>query len=770
MRFPIAGLVLGLLMRSAWAFAAPTSAAEDAGGRPQFDGIPYPPKTAGAFDVDAFFRAMLMTTGPVKDMRTFCEVRKETILVAGERLAELLGDPAAEKRMTPSDFFQARYVWASVESSQGRMDLAIRHWEDAYRVASKHLPGSVPMMQEVLGTAHLHKAEMDNGIFQRPGDRCLFPPPAGRRQRPLVKPQDALKAIDYFTKYLEAKPDDLAVRWLLNLSYRLMGRYPTDVPRRHLIPPSAFASKQDIGRFVDVAPAAGIGAKAFEAGGVVVDDFENRGQFDIVTAGYEPCDRLHYYRNNGDGTFTDRSVASGLGKVYGGLHIVQADFDNDGCMDILVPRGAWLTPMPIALLKNGCNGTFTDVTAKAGLTDRMFATQAVVWADIDSDGWLDLFVGDEQGPSQLYRSRRDGTFENVSRAAGVDRVAFTKGVTAADYDQDGDPDIYVSNIRGDNWLYRNNGDRTFTEVGQKAGVGRSFASFATWFFDYDNDTWPDILVNSAYASVDQALRSHLGLPRAAKPMKLYRNAGDGTFRDVTAAVSLDKTFMPMGANFGDVDSDGWLDVYIGTGAPDYSSVEPKVLLRNDGGRGFVDISESAGIGDIHKGHGTAFVDFEHRGRQDIVTSMGGAVPSDAHALRLFRNPGNENDWISVRLVGTKSNRAGIGARLTLTVENQGRGRRTISRIVGSGGSFGSSPIEQQIGLGKGARIVSLEVLWPVGRARQELRDVPVNQAVEVKEGGTGWARLTRKTYRLGAARAKAPAGAPAKAGPPGASR
>ena len=259
-----------------------------------------------------------------------------------------------------------------------------------------------------------------------------------------------------------------------------LGKYPDGVPAQYLIPPSVFESKEKVGRFVDVAPAVGLNLVSM-AGGIIVDDFENNGLLDVVTSSYNVCEHMHYFHNNGDGTFTDRSAQAGLMDELGGLNMVQADYNNDGCMDILVTRGGWQWPMRMSLLRNNCNGTFTDVTREAGLSVPL-ATQTAVWADIDNDGWVDLFVGNERGPAHLFRNKGDGTFEDISHSAGVDGTAFSKGVVAADYDNDGYMDFYVSNLNGDNFLYHNNHNRTFSEVAKQAGVQAPWTSFATWFF------------------------------------------------------------------------------------------------------------------------------------------------------------------------------------------------------------------------------------------------------------------------------------------------
>jgi hypothetical protein len=252
-------------------------------------------------------------------------------------------------------------------------------------------------------------------------------------------------------------------------------------------------------------------------------------------------------------------------------------------------------------------------------------------------------------------------------------------------------------------------------------------------------------VNSYFISVDESVRTYLGLPHNAGTLKLYKNLRNGTFRDVTGEVGLDKVFMPMGANFGDIDNDGFLDIYLGNGNPSYVSLLPHVLLRNHEGKYFVDVTASSGTGELHKGHGVAFADIERRGYEDIVTETGGAVPGDRHALRLFANTADGNDWVNLKLVGVKSNRPAIGASIKLTVENEGKTTRSIFRTVGSGGSFGASPFEQHIGLGKSARILNLDIFWPASGTRQLFTEVAKNQFLEIREDSKEVKRLERQT-------------------------
>jgi tetratricopeptide (TPR) repeat protein len=686
-----------------------------------------------------------------EDAKSICELRKQSLNDAISRMKDLLanGPPPGARNPSPFDLMETHFALAQLYAYRGNLDPAIEEYKLSYELALSSVPTAIPQMEAALGIIYLHKSGMENDVFRAPGEKCLFPVRPGNAYQ---KKDDSNLAIEYFLKYLEKKPADLEVKWLLNLAYMTVGKYPSGVPEKYLLPPAAFASKEDVGRFVDVAADAGLNIFS-TAGGIIVDDFENNGLLDVVTSGFESCAPMHYFHNNGDGTFTERTKEAGLAGMVGGLNLLQTDYNNDGCLDILVLRGAWEFPQPRSLLRNNCNGTFTDVTAGSGL-EKPVSSQTAVWVDINNDGLLDLFAGNETGPTQLFLNKGDGTFEDISLSSGVGRGAdsFSKGVAADDYDNDGYVDLYVSNLTGRNFLFHNNHDKTFTEVALQAGVPGTGRGFATWFFDYDNDGFPDLFTTSYFASVDETMRTYLDLPHNAQTLRLYKNLGDGTFRDVTQEAGLDKVYMPMGANFGDIDNDGYLDIYMGTGNPSYASDVPNVLLRNHDGKYFVDVTTSSGTGELHKGHAIAFADLGNNGNEDIVTVIGGATPGDSHALRIFKNPGHDNDWITVKLVGVKTNRVAIGARIKVTVENQGQGTRSIYRTVSSGGSFGASPLQQHIGLGKSARIVSLEIDWPASKTKQVFSDVQKNQFLEITEFAKTYKQLNRKPFRLGAAK------------------
>jgi tetratricopeptide (TPR) repeat protein len=715
--------------------------------------VKYLPDVSGIAEVISALAKFPKSPGWNQDPATICRDRRESTAGFTQMMERMLApaNQPAIARYSPRQQMMAHNTLAELYASQGEMARAIAQYQIEYQMAQSQMPQALPMIELFLGTAYYHKSEMENGLFHYPGDRSIFPMPPGTAY---AKTADSQKAVQYFLKYLRQRPAELDVKWLLDLAYMTLGEYPNGVPKQFLIPPSAFASKEKVGRFVDVAPEAGI--EPFSGGGgIIVDDFENNGRLDVVTSSAPSCDHLHYFHNNGDGTFTDRSAQSGLASQFGGINLLQADYNNDGCLDILVLRGGWDLPQRMSLLRNNCHGVFTDVTAASGLAGPAPSSQTAVWADINNDGLLDLFVGNEEGPSHLYLNLGNGKFKDISHAAGVDKIATTKAVVAADYDRDGYVDFYVSNLNSPNFLYHNNHNNTFTDVAAQAGVQGDGPNFAAWFFDYNNDGWPDLFVTSYSVSVDETLRTYLGLAHHVPTLKLYKNLGNGTFEDVTSEVNLDKVFMPMGANFGDIDNDGFLDIYLGTGNPSYNSELPHVLLRNDAGKRFVDVTASSGTGELHKGHGVAFADLDRRGYEDLLEVVGGAVPGDESAFRLFENPGNQNKWINLKLVGVKSNRSAIGARIKVTVETESHGTQSFYRTVGSGGSFGASPLEQNIGLGKARRIRRIEIGWPASRTRQIFRNVAMDQFLEIREFARSYTRLVRHPFCLGGSKSKA---------------
>lgn len=399
-----------------------------------------------------------------------------------------------------------------------------------------------------------------------------------------------------------------------------------------------------------------------------------------------------------------------------------------------------------------------SVTIEAGLLS-FHPTQTAVWRDFNNDGWLDLFIGNESSdaqnmhPSELYLNNQYGTFKEVAALAGVmvsEEVGdfyYVKGVAAGDYNNDGWQDIFVSSLDGTkrNILYKNIGiDRSgipqFKDVTEQAGLGEKISSFPTWFFDYNNDGWLDIFVagylrrSNIISSITYDITAeYLGMPHTAETARLYHNNGDGTFCDVTKEVSLDRIAYAMGANFGDLDNDGYLDIYLSTGEVNFASIIPNRMFRNEQGTNFQDVTTSGGFGHLQKGHAVSFADLDHDGDQDIYVVMGGAYEGDNFQNVLFENPyQNENAWIGISLLGTKANRYGIGSRVELVVNSQGK-ERTIYRDVTSGGSFGCSPLRLQVGLGRTDRIQSLRIIWAGSGIEQKFTNVEVNQYIHIVE-------------------------------------
>ena len=452
------------------------------------------------------------------------------------------------------------------------------------------------------------------------------------------------------------------------------------MPSAYLIPPKAFESEETFPTFRNIA--ADVGLDTFNvAGSAIADDFDGDGTLDLVITTADPRGQLRFYRNE-NGTFVDRTEQAGLKGLPGGLNVIQADYDNDGDVDVLVLRGGWLLKegrYPKSLLRNNGDGTFTDVTMAAGLAKIHYPTQTAAWGDYDNDGDLDLYVGNESSetiaaPSQLFRNNGDGTFTDVAQEAGVLNNRYAKAVVWGDYNGDRWPDLYISNYKGANRLYRNNGNGTFTDVATELGVTLPTSSFPAWFWDFDNDGVLDIYVAAYSAEIADLASSALGLPVKTELAKLYRGTGNGRFEDVTARMNLARPNAPMGSNFGDLDNDGYLDFYLGTGYPGYQNLMPNVMYHNQSGTRFADVSTAGGFAHLQKGHGVVFADFDHDGDQDIFEEMGGAYTGDKAHNVFYENPGFGNHWLTLKLAGTRSNRSAIGARIRAEIVEDGTRR------------------------------------------------------------------------------------------------
>lgn len=691
---------------------------------------------------------------PVEMRQLLAEISAEALqqnpYLGQGRVAEL----RAEHDGLPDGPSQRRWALdielAREELRLGNNETAIELYLEAYTMMGQ-LGEAVPADEAHVTTfelalAYMRQAENLNCALNHTSESCILPIRGGGVHR---LPESSRAAARYLTEVVQRAPRDsllfLRARWLLNITSMTLGLYPDGIPEPYRIAPRVFESDEPFPRFSDVAPQ--LGLNSFDlAGGAIVEDFDGDGLLDVLVSTNDPSGAMHYYRNTGDGHFAERTEAAGLVGFVGGLNMTSADYDNDGDADVLVLRGGWWRAdgrHPNSLLRNDGHGHFHDVTFEAGLGEQHYPTQTAAWADYDNDGRLDLYIGNEHdqdspAPSQLFHNEGDGTFRDVTRRAGVANLRYTKGVAWGDYDGDRFPDLYVSNMGGLNRLYRNNGDGTFTDVAGKLGVTRPVAGFASWFWDYDNDGVLDLFVAS-YGGVNlppdvaMVAASFEGRPHGAELDHLYHGDGQGGFQEVSRQQNLVRATLPMGANFGDLDNDGWLDFYLGTGYPQYEALMPNVMYRNRGdGRGFADVTTNGGFGHLQKGHGVVFADLDNDGDQDVFEQLGGQYPGDGFGNVLFENPGFDNHWIKLVFVGTRSNRAGIGVRVRIDILEDGR-PRSIYRTVGGTGSFGVNPRRLEIGLGRAERIERLEVYWPSSGRRQQFDGVAVGQLLEIRE-------------------------------------
>jgi len=650
-----------------------------------------------------------------------------------------------ESAKTPEQQVIGRFNYAEQLLYAGLTQDAIREYETLIKMYGNKLTDNNKPIYEMYALAFLRQGEQQNCVQNHTASSCIVPiQPEGVHRLP----EGSSKAIKLYTQILETFPDDLQSRWLLNVAYMTLGQYPASVPAKWRIPQSVFKGDKRF-HFGDIAIKLGLDQRGV-SGGVCMEDFDNDQDLDLFVTSYLLNDQCHYYRNNGDGSFTDQTKEANLTGIVSGLNTLHCDYDNDGDRDIFILRGAWLDGgwHPNSLLRNNGDGTFTDVTIEAGLLT-FRSTQTGVWRDFNGDGWLDLFVANEssnkkgQQPCEFYLNNKNGTFTNVAQQTEMNLRGFFKAVVAGDINNDQKPDLYLSNLNGENLLFVNRttdpANPKFENISQKAGVTNPLTSFPAFFFDYDNDGFEDIFVSGYPTSLlDNAggvvLAEYLGKQAPGDYARLYHNNGNETFSDVTKAAGLNKIMFSMGNNFGDLDNDGFLDFYIGTGTPDLRSIVPNRMFHNRGGKSFEEISMD-GFAHIQKGHGIAFGDVDNDGDQDIYQVMGGAYEGDQANNIFFENPGSDNKWITVFTEGKTANRDGIGSKIIVTVKTAAGKTRKIYVTVGTGGSFGASSLRQEIGLGDAQSIESLEVRWEKpGLAPAIFQNLRLNSIVRIVEG------------------------------------
>jgi hypothetical protein len=613
----------------------------------------------------------------------------------------------------------------------------------------------------VLGIIAMRRGEIENCLECVGPSSCIFPL---AREAVHRNQEGSREAIRWFTAYLRESPRDLRVIWLLNIAYMTLGEHPQGVPREFLLPTLLFNSKTDVGRFENVASKVGFNARGPNlAGGSIFDDFNADGLPDLFTTSLDADLGASLYVNRGNGTFEDRSAAAGLGDQVYALNVSRTDFDNDGDLDVLLLRGGWERPLRLSLLRNRGNGTFDDVTIASGLTQPI-ATEAAAWGDYDNDGLLDLYVcgeylspggqpssggGDPNNRCRLYHNQGSGRFVDVAAKAGVTNERCAKGAAWGDYDDDGRLDLFVSNMGQECRLYHNEGDGTFRDLAPKLGVLGADMSFSCWFWDYDNDGLLDLYVNDYRARAAEVLSSamRVKIENSSHP-RLYRNVGSGTFQEVSALVGLDRAMAPMGANFGDFDNDGFPDIYLGTGDMSYEGLDVNLLFKNVEGSFFEDVTIASGTGHLQKGHGVSFADWDCDGDLDLFVELGGATPGDQAYNALFQNPGNGRHWLKTKLVGTKTNRSAIGARIHAELKGADGTSRSVFRVIGNNGSFGGNSLVEHIGLGDAKSVARLTISWPTSRTSQTFRDVAADQAIVITEGTDRYEVLHQQPLRI----------------------
>jgi ASPIC/UnbV protein/VCBS repeat protein len=666
--------------------------------------------------------------------------------------------------LSGTEALNKRHWMAEERLKAGQTREAIDELEKLLKDAGVSRDTITPQLKPVfdlLAIAYLRLGEQENCLTNPAANVCILPL-KGAAQHKLQ--EGARGAIARYTQLLGQYPDDRSSQWLLNMAYLAIGGYPDSIPKRYLVPNLAPRANDPFPPFQNIAAEVGLAVTQL-AGGLSVDDFNRDGYLDLFITSWGISQPIHLFLADGHGGYVDHTAKAGLDGIVGGLNTVDADYDNDGDVDILVLRGAWLGEAgkyPKSLLRNRGDGTFEDVTFESGLLS-FHPTQTASWADFNLDGYVDLLIGNESyanslgGPShrsELWLNNRNGTFTEISAKVGINLDEFVKGVVWGDVNNDGLPDLFASVLYGRNKLFMNRGGTSidtwrFEETSAAAGVELPITSFPTWFWDFDQDGWEDLLVlsydvNSPLA--EMAAREYLRLPLetvqqgkkiAVESSHLYKNNGDGTFSDVTQRVGLaDKVIYAMGSNFGDLDNDGWLDFYIGTGNPDLRSVIPNRMFHSVGGKRFDEVTLPGGFGHIQKGHATAFADFDRDGDQDIYAVLGGAYQGDRATSVLFENPGwAANKWIKLELEGRTANRSAIGARVEVDVVDAKGIARTVRRTVNTGGSFGSGSLQLHIGLGRATRIGEMRIQWPdSARSKTTYSDLTLNSAYHVRQG------------------------------------
>ena len=673
--------------------------------------------------------------------------------LSGKRAANMMAN--MPKMDNPADIIRWETKYCFELLNAGNADLCI---QTLGQMIDKFPGGRAQALKEpefkrvfdLLAVAHLRRGEDDNCVANHNNASCIVP----------LKPEAYHKATDgstmainVFKEILSQYPKDYQSKWLLNIAYMTLGKYPAEVPKEHYIDISAMDNEnQLLNPFANVATDLGVDVNGL-SGGAIIEDFNNDGFQDIFCSSYGLFDQCKLFLSDGKGGFDDKTSSAMLTGLKGGLNTKQADFNNDGFVDILILRGAWLDKggeWPNSLLKNNGDGTFSDITFASGMVS-FRPTETATWGDVNGDGLLDVFIANENNaenmyPCELFINNGNETFTDKSKDWKVDgNFGYAKAALFCDMNKDGNLDLYISSIRGKNHLFMHRGfkpntkDVVFEDIAEKVGIEKPFMSFPAMIFDYDNDGWDDILVTSFpldhLSNVGGEVGAEmLGINTGLEKAKLYKNLGNEQFKDVTKEMGLDKMIFAMGFNFGDFNNDGYLDVYAGTGAFEFNSLVPNRAFLNQQGKYFAEVTSQSGLGHLQKGHGISFGDLDNDGDQDIYSNLGGAVEGDNAHNALFVNSNHSNNWITLKLEGKTTSRDGQNSRVIITTDGP-QGVKQFHLTTGTGGSFGANSLQLEAGLGKQTTVTSVEVWWGGNPSKKQIfSQLQLNSVYQLKEG------------------------------------